>query len=377
MTAADVRRHRIESAALAALTIVLTVVLLALPVPASDKTSVVVPLFFLAMGVLISLRQPGNTEGRLLELIAVAWAVTFLVPFAGAWVVPLGLMGTHLLLRFPNGRLPSSKWRPVSWLSTVAIVVLPVIVTTSSRESLTPGEANPYYVSWLSPFAWLLVLLPIAMLLSVASLFVRYRRVDDVQRHQIRWLAYAAAVVVVWYVVVLTVSLLYDATHSIDSTQSSWFGTGYPWWVLALEASALLSFVLIPAGFAIGILKYRLYDIDRIISRTVSYAVVTGLLVLTFSVIVLAASRLFSGSPNLVVAGATLAAAALARPLLHRVQTGVDRRFNRSRYDAVQTVEEFGRRLRGELDVAEVEALLLATAAHVLQPRTARVVVLR
>jgi hypothetical protein len=346
----------------------------------ADRATVCVPLGFLALGALISVRAPGNAEGLLLQLIGLSWAVILLLPFPGGWVVPVGLMGSHLLLRFPDGQLPSQRWRPVSWLATAVVVVLPVLVTTASQVSdstTPPGGSNPYFVAWTEPLGALILLLPAVMLLSATSLWVRYRRADDVQRHQIRWLVYAAAIVVGWYVLVFAVSLSYDALVGVDSGQSSWFGSGYPAWLLAMQLLALVSFLFIPAAFAVGILRYRLYDIDRLISRTLSYAIVTGLVLVTYALVVTSVTRLLPDSSTLAVAAATLAAAALARPLLRRVQDVVDRRFDRSRYDAELAVEQFGARLRSEVDLGEVQVLLLGTVQDTLQPSVTGLLVVR
>jgi hypothetical protein len=357
--------------ALTAATLSLCLVLLVVAPGMADRATVCVPLGFLALGALISVRRAGNTEGLLLQLIGLSWAVILLLPFDGGWVVPVGLMGSHLLLRFPDGQLPSPRWRPVSWLATAVVVVLPVLVTTGSPLS-EKGGRNPYYVAWTEPLAALILLLPAVMLISAASLVVRYRRADAVQRLQIRWLVYVAAIVVGWYVLVFAVSLSYDALVGLDSGQSSWFGTGYPAWLLAMQLLAMVSFLFIPAAFAVAILRYRLYDIDRLISRTLSYAIVTGLVLVTYALVVTSVTRLLPDSSTLAVAAATLAAAALARPLLRRVQDVVDRRFDRSRYDAELAVEQFGARLRNEVDPAEVEVLLAEVVTQTLQPTTVR-----
>jgi hypothetical protein len=174
------------------------------------------------------------------------------------------------------------------------------------------------------------------------------------------------------YVTTLVVSVSYDALHAIDSANSSWFAIEYPAWLLALQFSALMSFLLIPAAFGVAILRYRLYDIDRVISRAVSYALASGLLLVTFVAIVIGGAQLLDTRSNLVIAVATLASAAMARPLLHRVQATVDQRFNRARFDALVTVEEFGAQLREEVDVDQVQSLLLAAVGRTLQPAAAR-----
>lgn len=351
------------SGLVAGVTVALSLVLVVHAALVTDKLTTLIPLSFLVVGVIVSTRQPGNVEGWLLELVALAWAVILLLPFTGAWVIPVGLMGTHLLLRFPDGRLPSSRWRPVSWLATAVIVTLPVIVTTASKtlEGTSSGP-NPYYVAWTEPFATLIVLLPVTMLLSATSLVLRYRRAADVQRHQIRWLTFAGSIVVGGYLLTITVSF------TLTAGGSSWFGTETPLWLQGMQLVALASFVLIPAAFAVAILRYHLYDIDRVISRTTSYVIVTGLLLATYALIVTTATGLLPNSSTLAVAVATLAAAALARPLLHRVQAVVDRRFNRARYDAQRTVEDFSQRLRHEVDTDAVTDDLLLAVRRTMEP---------
>jgi len=356
---------------MASIAVALSLVLVVHAELLTDKLIVAIPLSFLIVGVIVSVRQPGNVEGRLLELVAVAWAVILVSPFTGAWVVPVGLMGTHLLLRFPDGHLPSPRWRTISWLATAVIVVVPVIVTTASKTlDGTNNAPNPYYVAWTAPFSPVLVLLPLTMLLSMTSLIQRYRRANDVQRHQIRWLAYTGSLVVGWYIITLTTSLTYD-TLGTSRHPSSWFGLYTPWWEQAMQLVALSSFALIPAAFAVAILRYRLYDIDRIISRTVSYALATGLLVATYAAIVTTTTTLLNTKASWVVAFATLAAAGLARPLLSRVQSRIDKRFDRTRFESMRTADAFAANLRVVVNPDEVRTDLIATVDRTLRPATA------
>ena len=336
---------------------------------ADDLLTLVIPISFLAVGWLILRRYPDHVEGRLLLTIGLAWAVILVLPFDGGWVVPVGLMGTHLLLRYPDGRLPSTRWRWFARWCTVMIIVLAVVITTSSQVT-SQGIPNGYYVPWTQALVFLIVLFPLSLVVSVGSVFVRYRRSSALARTQIRWLAAAATVIVVLYCAALVASLGYDAQHQLDSTDSNWFAAQYPAWLVTLQMGGLLSFLLIPAAFGIAILRYRLYDIDRIISRTTTYAIVTGLLLATYAAIVATSTRLLDTEQPLVVAAATLAVAALARPVLRRVQTAVDRRFNRSRYDTARMVDAFGRRLRNQVDSHRVSEDLVALVSTTLQPAT-------
>ncbi len=313
-----------------------------------DLMALLIPLAFLGVGALVGLRQPRNAEGLLLLVTAAAWAIALALPFDGSWVIPVALMTTHLLLRFPDGRLPSPRWKAFSWFCVVMPIVVATVVSVSSQVD-TNGEVNPYYVAWTAALNPVIVLLPLGMVVSAGSLFVRYRQSGPVERQQVRWLAFTGSAVVVWYIITLGVSLGYDQWLGADSSQQNWFDGGYPLWLLMLQSSALLSFILIPMAFGVAILRYRLYDIDRIISRTTSYALVTGLVVGFYFLVVTTLGQLLPDSNELVVAAATLVAAAVFRPVLRVVRNAIDRRFNRSNYDHQFAVEAFSGRLRDEV----------------------------
>ena len=137
-----------------------------------------------------------------------------------------------------------------------------------------------------------MALLPVVMIVSAVSVVIRYRSSPRLQREQIRWLAWSGSVVVVLYTVTLGVSLWYDSAHQVDSSSSSWFAATYPLWLSLLQGLALLSFMLVPAAIGVAILRYQLYEIDRLISRTASYGLVTGSVALTYVVAVTLMSRL-------------------------------------------------------------------------------------
>jgi hypothetical protein len=340
-----------------------------------DLVALLLPVSFLAVGGFVAWRRPGNPEAWLLTGTGTAWALALSVPYDGGWIVPVSLMAVHLPLRFPDGRLPSTRWRVFSWLAVALPLPLAFLVTVGSAVT-TDNEPNPYYVAGLTGLTPLLALVPLAMLASVVSLVLRYRRSDSMQRHQIRWLAWAGGWIVTLYSITLVTSLAYDAAHGTDSSQANWFA-GYPAWLTALQLLALMSFLLIPLTIGIAILRYRLYDIDRIISRTAAYTLVTVAVAATYAVVVGLASRLLPERSAVSVALATLVAAALARPLLHRVQATVDRRFNRSRYDALHTVETFAAGLRHTIDPHEVAADLVARVQTALEPSAVRLWLVR
>ncbi len=334
---------------------------------AGDLVALVVPATFLAVGAVVGLRQPDNPEAMLLLVTGVAWAVALAVPLDGSWVIPVALMTIHLLLRFPDGRLPSPRWRAFSWFCIVMPVVVAFVVTSSSEVTMD-GAPNPYYLSWAHQLNGLIALLPVAMVISAVSLVVRYRHADAVERLQVRWLAFAGAWVVGWYGLTLVASLVYDWKVGIDRTQSSWFGDGYPAWLLVLQTSTLLSFILIPVAFGVAILRYRLYDIDRIVSRTTSYALATGILIGVYVLVVTAISWLLPLSSTLPVAVATLTAAALFRPLLVRTRRAVDRRFDREHFSAERVIQEFSLHLVHEVDPDVVTSELLRAVDETVQP---------
>jgi hypothetical protein len=179
---------------------------------------------------------------------------------------------------------------------------------------------------------------------ALVSLVLRFRAAHGVERQQLRWVAVGAAIAVIGLVTPL--------------------GEATAW----ATAGAVLA---VPIAVAVAVLRYRLWDLDRLVSRTVSYALVTALLVVPYLLIVPAASRLAGSAGNLGVAAATLLAAAAFLPLLRRVQDLVDRRFNRRRYDAARTVQRFATRLRDQVDLTALSAELLTVVDRTMQPTQA------
>ena len=193
-----------------------------------------------------------------------------------------------------------------------------------------------------------------AVLAAIASLVVRFRRARGVERQQLKWVVYAVVVVVLCFI------LLFMAPDPILLSE-----------LVADVVFALLT-ALIPVAMGVAILKYRLYDIDRLISRTLIYGLLTALLGMVYASVVLVLGQLFGGlgtePPSWVVAAATLAVAALFQPARRRIQSGVDRRFNRRKFDAAKTIEAFSVRLRDEVDLDTLSAELLAVVDHTMQP---------
>jgi len=195
----------------------------------------------------------------------------------------------------------------------------------------------------------------ITALAVVAAAFARRRSASAERRQQIAWLGYVVLMTVLWALVLAVISMATNGNSGPAGTLS---------WIL----TALTALVGVPLACAVAVLKYRLYEIDRIISRTLAYAIVTGLLVGVYAGLVLLATRVLSVTSPVAVAASTLAAAALFTPLRSRVQKTVDRRFNRTRYDADQTVTAFAARLQDAVDPDAVRADLLGVVQRSLEP---------
>jgi hypothetical protein len=190
--------------------------------------------------------------------------------------------------------------------------------------------------------------IPVAAVAAVVAMVVRFRRARGVERQQLKWLAYAGGVVVL-----------------ASAAEDTWLG-GWP------TAAATVLLWAIPAAIGIALLRYRLYDIDRLINRTLVYGVLTAILGFIYAGVVVLLGQLFGGvtndPPSWVVAGATLAVAVLFQPARRRVQQVVDRRFNRRRYDAARTIEAFSVRLRDQVDLGTLTAELLAVVNQTVEP---------
>jgi hypothetical protein len=260
-----------------------------------------------------------------------------------------------VILLFPDGRLPSRRWRPVvaAYLAIAAASVLAVAVAVPQvvigHHVVLLGNGNLASLgqgrtAWAGLFTAVFLLSAGAFwLAAVVRQALSWRRSSGERRQQLKWLASGAAVC----------GVLGIAAVSINSSA---------WEVL------ILGFAALPLGIGMGILKYRLYEIDRIISRTLAYAIVTGLLVGVYAGLVLLATHVLSFHSTVAVAASTLAAAALFTPLRRRVQHAVDRRFNRARYDADQTVAAFAGRLKDAVDLDSVRTDLTAVVHRALEP---------
>jgi len=209
-----------------------------------------------------------------------------------------------------------------------------------------------------------LPLLPLCMLASALSLVLRYRRSGGEERQQIKWIAFAASVVGLLYLVAMITAFTFPS--------EAWLAPGSPLWLDLVAYAALLSFTLVPTAVGVAILRYRLYDIDLIINRALVYASLTATLAAVYfgSVVGLQyAFRFLTGQESqLAVVASTLAIAALFVPLRRRVQGFVDRRFYRQKYDAAKTLKEFGARLRDATDLDGLTGDLTGVVRETVQP---------
>jgi hypothetical protein len=274
-------------------------------------------------------------------------------------VVMVACIGFVVLLT-PTGSLPSPRWR---WWARAVIAATVVLVVSAA---LTPDPLQPEDPTFRSPLAAppelsdllavagaaSVVALLVGLLAAAGSLVVRFRRARGLERQQLRWLALAAALSAVMLLTAVASAVL-----------------GAPLAVVLIAAG--ISVAVLPLATGAAILRYRLYDLDRIISRTLAYGLLTVLLGLGYAAVVLGLGRLLPQGSSLVVAAATLAVAAVFQPLRRRVQALVDRRFNRRRYDAAQTIAAFSAHLRDEVDLATLTGELLTVVDQTMQPTQA------
>jgi len=287
------------------------------------------------------------------------------------WIPPVGLLGIYLILLFPDGKLPSRRWRPLAWLSG-AVMVLASVVLTISPGPLPghPGVRNPFGLEGHPVLAQALpgvvALLPVCILASAVSLIFRYRHSSGEVRQQIKWVAFAASLVGLLYLSTLVSGLLF----ALEATSGS--GGDTPLLIAILQDAVLLSYAGVPVAIGFAVLRYRLYDIDILINRTLVYAPLTAMLVLVYlgGVVSLQyALRALTGQESqLAIVASTLAIAALFNPLRRRVQAFVDRRFYRRKYDAAKTLEYFSAKLRDETDLDALSAELEGVVRETMQP---------
>jgi hypothetical protein len=335
-------------------------------------------LAWATVGAVIATRRPEHPVGWLFlgaglvgaaQLVTGEYAAAFLAasgPSAGvavaAWAssqfqgAVVGLL-VGVLLVFPTGRPPSRRWWVLAWAIAAGVVLAGVGQGLApARYQDFPGVENPFGIAGLATMLkWIAgagaVLSVVGFLGALASLLVRFARARGLERQQLKWFVYAAGL---GFAVLFLPNLIPGASG----------------------VAGTLAWTLVPASLsaaaAVAILRYRLYDIDRLINRTVVYGLLTALLAGVYAGLVLLLGELFGDlgaqPPSWAVAGSTLAVAALFQPARHHIQQAVDRRFNRRRYDAAKTIEAYSVRLRDEVDLDTLSVELLAVVDQTMQP---------
>jgi hypothetical protein len=350
----------------------------------SDKVLIsLLILAFSTVGALVASRRPENSIGWLFLSGAFLWILGELtleygvytlitapgtlpagawMAWFGAWARGIGwfLIVMFLLLLFPTGRLPSPRWRPVMWgaVGFVVLFTLTSWLSPVSTDTRLPFVRNPLGLEFevmdlLDEVAYLMF--PLLLVTSGAAVIVRFRRSRGDERQQLKWFAYAVAVMVVLFVL--------------------WFSLV----VLGFVRPGALGFTVpltgLPIAAGIAILKYRLYDIDVVINRTLVYGALTATLALVYFGGVVGLQYVFrvltGGESQLAVVASTLAIAALFNPLRRRIQAFIERRFYRRKYDAAQTLETFNARLRDETDLDALAGDLVTIVRETMQPEHA------
>jgi hypothetical protein len=394
------------SFAMFAVGVVLYVLLRSGPVPSNliagrtviDVLNSVPVLAFPVVGALIASRRPKNPIGWICLADGFLWMFLSVIDYYGVyglarpgsvplpvviyalaqwlWVPTVGLLAIYLVLLFPDGGLPSRRWRPLAWFSGV------VIVSESVAQGLIPGPLpdfggvrNPFGLEgrpWVEDAAnALLVPLLLCILASVVSLILRYRRSGGEVRQQIKWIAFAGSFLGLVFVGTMVSSLIlfYFAPETWEGTSQT-----PPFWLTLLFYVMLLSFGGVPVAVAFAVLKCRLYNIDLLINRTLVYGALTATLALIYFggvATTQTAFRTLTGQeqqPQLAVVVSTLVIAALFNPLRWRIQSFMDRRFYRKKYDSAKTLEAFSAKLRDETDLEALSNELVGVVRETMQP---------
>jgi hypothetical protein len=334
-------------------------------------------LAFAVVGALVAARQPRNSVGWLLLAVAVCmtlrlvgegYAIYVLITAPGSlpggvyaawtqwsWFGVVAILAIFLPLYFPTGRLLSPRWRPVLWLG-VAYLSAAVIFNalqpgpTEWLAGVRPARNPVVYLPAAKPLLDVIGVAGLCLLPGVggaiAALVVRFRRSRGIERQQLKWFTYAAALAPLPF-------LVYELVPG------------------GFELLLAVTLPLVPISVGIAILRYRLYEIDRIINRTLVYGLLTVVLGLGYaagSLVSILVVGVGSGPPSWLIAAATLAAAAVFRPARRRIQAVVDRRFNRRRYNAARTIEAFSGRLRDQIDLDTLSTELLAVVDQTMEP---------
>jgi signal transduction histidine kinase len=332
---------------------------------------------FPIVAILILARQPRNRIGWILMAIGLGWALGLesygnfalsrglpggalsIALSSPLWAPPIGLMGTSLLLRFPNGRLLSPRWRKVEWVAVIAISVAVLAIWFAPgdlSDSGYPNLINPIGIESLKAllnFAIpVIILIPITIIASAVSLVIRFRRSSGTERLQLKWLAGAGAVVAVNYLAAMVASIGFN-----------WSGTNTPTWIAVIQFGAVMSFMLIPIAIGFAILKHRLYDIDVVINKTLVYAALAAFITAVYVGIVVGVGTAVGSKRNLALSILATALVAVGfEPVRERVQRFANRLVYGKRATPYEVLSEFS------------GGMAHAVATEDLLPRMARMV---
>jgi hypothetical protein len=310
-----------------------------------------VRVFVAEFAIATLLAEPGTLLSKLPGGEALAWVSSWV------WVVHFGPF-LFLALLFPDGRLPSPRWRPFAWVVGVVVVVGTVAVALWPETAARFDRVNdPLGIEVAAPLINPMeTILYVLALVAAASLLVRLRRSRGVERQQVEWFAYAVGMLAV------STTLAYVISEAMDA---EWLG-----WISSVLVVA--SLVGLPVAMSIAILRYRLYNIDVLINRTLVYGSLTAVLALVYFGTIVVLQRVFVAltgeQSTLAVVASTLVIAALFRPLRRRIQSLIDRRFYRRKYDAATTLEAFSAKLRDETDLEALSDDLVGVVRETMQP---------
>jgi hypothetical protein len=340
-------------------------------------------VFYPTVGALVASRRPENPVGWLLCLYGLAISISYscaeytiyallaepnslpageAMAWIVSWILPIIIgLSAFLYLLFPTGRLPSRRWRWVAWLT--GVLVLAGVITSAFSSGALLGVLgpirNPLGVEGFTSIytALLYIINTVALGAVVLSVFMRLRHALGVERQQIKWFAYAAAGSVIAGGVAYLIPIVVDT----------------PLWFERMGFALNIAFIpAIPIAIGIAILRYRLYDIDLIINRTLVYGSLTAMLVALYFVGIVVLQRVFvlltSEQSTLAVVASTLLIAALFNPLRRRIQSFIDRRFYRRKYDAAKTLQGFSAQLRDETDLDALSDDLVGVVRETMQP---------
>lgn len=346
--------------------------------------AVLLVVFFVGLGTLLALRQSANPIGWLLTAGGLTWLLTgyaeslaregltgagqassltrlVAVLNENSWGLGMSCSVGLPLLLFPAGRLRSPRWRWAVLAMAIgsAVMLVAALLTAEPILSRVTDPAIPVTSPWALGSASAVLstagsvgglAVMLGVLAAVTGVALRFRSATGIERLQLRWVRAGALLAVLGMLSVAIGSGLLGLPSGVT------------------DVLVTIGIGCVPLSLTVAVLRYRLYELDRVVSRTVTYAAVTGLLVGTYVGLVTAVSRLTPSSSSLAVAASTLTVAALFQPLRRRVQSRVDRRFNRARYDAARTVEDFRLRLRDEVHLDAVRDDLLAVVRQTVQP---------